>query len=142
MRCQDMEVNMFSTIFKIIRLKILNVYRNLYKSYIRDRYGITGDICFIYSHDKKGLFYMTDTTRGVSPPSDKACAYIRKICGENKLLEYGIPHPDQQTPQLVLVPTLSMIRVLGIRDFYKFMKDWKGDSRVGKITVIKYSVWR
>ena len=79
---------MIETLSKIIRLKALNAYRELWKAYVRDKYNITGDVCFIYSHDGEGLFYMTDTTEGVCAPSDDACKYIRRVCGENKLNEY------------------------------------------------------
>jgi hypothetical protein len=131
---------MLSTISKAARLKILNLYRDLYKAYIRDKYNILGDICFIYSHDHKNLLYMTDTHRGVCAVSDKTCEYIRRICGENKLMEYGIPQPDQIIPQLVLVPTPSMFIALGPIRFIKFLRDWPGNSKVGDVTVIKYSV--
>jgi hypothetical protein len=82
-------MKMLRTLFKLIRLKLLNAYRNLYKSYIRDKYNVTGDICFVYGLDK---------------------------------------------------PTWSMLRVLGFKKFFKFLRDWKGDSKVGDIVVIKYSV--
>jgi len=133
---------MITTLFKIIRLKCLNAYRNIYKSYIRDKYNVTGDICFIYGIDKKELYYMTDTTQGICMVSDKAGTYIRKVCGANKLNEYGVPQQDQLTPQLVLVPTWSMFRTLGFKKFFRFLKDWKGNSQVGDIIVIKYSVWK
>lgn len=131
---------MFKTLSRVVRLKALNTYRNFYKQYVRDRYDVTGDVCLVYSHDGEGLFYLTDTHQGVIAISDQACKYIRKVCGENKLVEYGIPQPDKITPQLVLVPTLSMLKVLGLRRFIQFLRDWKGDSKVGDITVIKYSV--
>jgi hypothetical protein len=137
---------MLLTILKEIRLKCLNAYRSFYKTYTRDKYNITGDICFVYSDDGKRLFFMTDTTQGVCMPSDKAGIYIRKLCGANKLNEYGPPMPEQIVPQLVLVPTLSMLKVLGVKNFIKFIKDWEGDSKIGKgpkeIVVLKYSVMR
>ena len=133
---------MFNTISKIIRLKLLNIYRDFFKQYVRDKYNITGDICFVYSHNNEDLFYMTDTTQGICKPSADSCRYIRQVCGANKLNEYGIPLPEQITPQLVLVPTFSMIKVLGIKRFFKFCKDWKGDSSVGDIVVLKYSVMK
>ncbi len=131
---------MLQTLFRLSRVKILNTYRDLCRSYVRDRYNVTGDVCFVYSHDGENLFYMTDTTQGVCAPSDDSCRYIRKLCAENKLTEYGLPQPDQITPQLVLAPTLSMLKLLGPKRFFQFLRDWRGDSSVGDIVVMKYSV--
>jgi hypothetical protein len=131
---------MKNTLAKLIRLKALNLYRDFYREYTRETYNVTGDVCLIYSHDGESLFYMTDTHQGVCAASDEACIHIRKICGENKLMEYGLPQPDQITPHLVLAPTLSMLKVLGLKRFIKFLKDWNGVSSVGDIVVMKYSV--
>lgn len=136
----DTENNMFNTLSKIVRLKGLNLYRDLYRHYVRDKYNVVGDVCLVYSHDGEGLFYLTDTHQGIIAPSNQACRHIRKVCGENKLLEYGIPQPDEIIPQLVLVPTFSMLKVLGLKKFIRFLRDWTGDSKVGDLTVIKYSV--
>ena len=133
---------MIKTISKRVRLKMLNLFRDFYRDYTRDKYGITGDVCFIYSHDGEDLFYMTDTTQGVCKVSDKACKYIRQLIGSNKLNEYGPPLPDQIIPQVVLVPSLSMLKVMGPKKFIQFLKEWKGSSHLGDIEVIRYSVMK
>lgn len=133
---------METTIVKVIRLKALNLYRDFYKEYIKTKYGPKGDFCLIYSHDRRGLSYMTSSNQGVYSISKDACHYIRRICGENKLMIYGLPKPDESALQLVLVPTLSMLKVLGWKKFKQFLQDWEGDSKVGEVVVIKYSVWQ
>jgi len=134
-----MENNM-KMLIGLLRFKCLNLFRDFFKLYVRSKYDVTGDVCFVYSRDGKTLFYMTDTINGQCAVSDKACELIRKQCGENKLMEYGLPQPEQLIPRLVLVPTLSMLQVLGVKKFIKFLQDWPGDSKVGDITVMKYSV--
>jgi hypothetical protein len=131
---------MLDIIKKQIRLKALNFYRNSWKSYIRHKYGVKADICFIYSHNYKELFYMTDTHQGTCAVSYNACKYIRKECGENKLMQYGIPESEDKTPYLVLIPTLSMLQAMGPLKFGTFLKDWPGDSKVGETIVMKYSI--
>lgn len=132
---------MLNTISKKIRLTALNTYRDFCRSYVRDTYGVTGDVCFIYSDDGRRLFYMTDTTQGTCLPSDKSCQYIRRLTGENKIVEYGLLD-GEDIPQLVLIPTLSMLKVLGPKGFYQFLKNWTGESKVEDLTVIKYSVMK
>lgn len=72
--------------------------------------------------------------------SNDTCKRVRKNLGEHVLLVRGLPGPEKEAHQVVLIPFPSMVKTLGLKKYMQFLKDWRGNSMVGSIEAIKYSV--
>jgi hypothetical protein len=48
---------------------------------------------------------------------------------------------DTLIPLIKLIVTPSAYKVLGRKKTWQFIKDWRGDSKVGDMVVVKYSVF-
>jgi hypothetical protein len=51
-----------------------------------------------------------------------------------------MPLSEHDIPHVVLLPTPSLLLALGVRSTKKFLEDWPGDSKVGEVVAVKYSV--
>ena len=135
---------------KALFLTLMNVLRicfiKSYMFYIKNRYYKT-DVCFVWAADKNHLafelisnddVYMhttTTATRGVWQQSEHFDKFLRKMVGERILSMYGVPREKEDVRTIFLALSPSVIRVIGFKRFYRFLKDWKGTSSVGNKSV-------
>lgn len=97
-------------------------------------------ICKVWA-EEDGLFYQTDriTERMIDDEGDRNII-MRKRIANNIILNRGLPDEKSGPYRVVLIPLPSFIKTLGLDDYLKFMKEWKGNSKIGSVEVIRYSV--
>ena len=126
--------------FTFIRQRIFALIDSLGREYTAYKYGPKAILCTITSKNNKiyaNLGIGEPTEWDISPD---VCLPIRKQCGEYVLVRHGVPQPDEDPPIVVLLPTVSLLSTLGCNDFFQFIGDWSGDSKVGDIVVVKYKI--
>jgi len=127
------------TWINIIGIKILNWRVRRAKSYIQLKYrNPKCDICIISTGPMEDtLSFQSSMTEGVVPV--RAHKSIRRLIGSNLLMLYGLPYNSDDVPYIKLILTWSAIKMLG-RNIFKFRKEWKGESKVGEVTVVRYII--
>lgn len=122
-------------VFKILRLKGLQVIVNFMKQYAVLSYNTRSDICVITAGPNKTLSFQTSLTEGLVPVED--ANNIRRTIGTNLLTHYGLPESEEEIPVVVLLITPSALVTIG-KGCKKFIDDWVGESKVGELVVVKY----
>lgn len=139
-----------------IKVQILQLFINIKKKFIVHKYGIKSDVCIITGSklylDENKIFktkclsFRTSHTGGrVYLLKEKnVCSKIRKFIGENILSLYGLPTETQtfieSPPNVVLIMTPSAFWTLGIFNYFKFKKEWIGESKVGDLVAVTYTL--
>jgi hypothetical protein len=125
-----------------IRRKVLNTVHDIVRSYMIEKYGPTTIVCMVVGTND-GLIGYLDNTNSIKVSTQNSeenpCVTIRSSCGSHVMLRYGIPKDNPHT--IVLLPTPSIIKTLGIRKFSRFLKDWSGISKLDTLdgrTIVKY----
>jgi len=95
-------------------------------------------ICKIWSTDD-GTFYKTDRILEKLGNDNKSNIIMRTRIASNIMLNRGFPK-EEGPHQVVLIPLPSFIKSIGVKKFNKFLKDWRGSSKVNEVEVIRYSV--
>ena len=124
-------------LIKFTRLKALSIITKLLKEYVVIKYGSKSDICVVTGGPEKTLSFQTSQVDGLIPVEQ--ARRIRQLVGQNVLTVCGLPTEEETPPNIVLVLTPSAIKVLGYTTAY-FIKEWPGDSKVGEITAVTYSL--
>jgi hypothetical protein len=125
---------------KIIKNRVVKKYLSLARELAAEKYKVF-DTCIVSSPQPGYLSYeMGDGTRSTVKNDLLACGKIRSQCGQHTLIRYGIPASEDMIPQVILLPTLSMIKELGFVETTNFFANWKGDSKVNEAIVVKYSL--
>lgn len=132
------------TLIRFIRLQILGVITGWLKRYTVYKYGTKSDICIVTGFKegkKKLLSFQTSNTGGLIKfdKKDKA-GRVRRFVGENVLTIFGPPEDGEAPPNVVLFLSPSAINTIGLVNAIKFSKDWKGNSKIGDLVVITYSL--
>jgi hypothetical protein len=108
------------------------------RAYIKTKYGPKSDVCIVAGYPGKMIgLYTSQTTKVLRPDQSD---HIRRVVGESIFRMYGLPAAGASVPRVVLVITLSAMRVLGFRRAWKLIREWRGDSKVGEVRVIEYSL--
>lgn len=98
----------------------------------------------IVTGSENRIVFEGQQVQGAVPADDKAGKAVRRLCGENILMVFGAQKEPEKIPHLVLVPTLSMLQVLGPKLFWRFLKNWPGNSTIKlndqNVTAVTYSV--
>lgn len=121
-----------------------------YSDILRSIYGHRGYpvyICLVTGFEGKAISFQTEITSGIIPLDSKVepGVIIRRMCGDSALASHGVPLEDKDIPRVVLIADpVSLISVIGIKEYYKMIKDWSGDSTImmndKEMTVVKYSL--
>lgn len=133
-------IKALKTLADICGTRLKNRIIFTYRDYITFKHGEKSDIC-VLSGGKQygGHFVRFDTSHADAVIVLDALPGLRKMIGENVLRVYGLPAKEEETPYVYILPTLSAIRTIGIRNFIDFYRNnWKGDSKVGGLTVVIY----
>ena len=130
------KTNIFTFISSIIKEQL----KNFYKSYLNIN---KIDICNV-SYNKGYVNFYTNDINGSVPFSKFSLELIRNMCGESILMKYGYPRNKKDIPVLYLYTDFKFfeknIREFGIKETYKIIKDWNGQSESNKIIVVKYKL--
>ena len=111
-------------------------------SFTKAKYGNKSTVCKVWTNKDKIVFSIIDGPGGEVKIDNNSCGIIRKHAGTWALNVYGPPYPNKinDVPNIVLLPSYSLLKTLGLIKFYKFIRDWKGESMSGEIVVVRYSV--
>ena len=115
----------------------------LLDKYMKYKYGKKTDVCVV-SVSGEEIVFSTTAINGIEDPKmdGKAlCSMIRHKCGQQMLNTFGLSPPGHTMPILLLLPTPALLKQLGPIEFYRFIKAWPGESKVGDAVVIKYILW-
>ena len=119
---------------KIVKAKFLKGIYKFLKEYLKLKYNSKSCLCIVEESEGK-LYFSTGHTQGLC--SAKNSKHIRRMVGENILMMHGIPMVEKDIPHVMLLLLPSAIKLLK-RDTVTFIREWRGDSRVGRTIVIKY----
>jgi hypothetical protein len=127
------------TLFKILRNKARIFITKSYSSYIDKKFFNT-DVCAVWCINKNNIAFETPSAFGLVPCSNIVSKTIRKQVGQSIITIVGIPK-DNNIPTVLLLPFPSLLWCLGLKLTYKFLKDWKGKSFIGDVSVVQYLIY-
>jgi hypothetical protein len=129
------EVNMIAFL-QLIYIKLLSIRVDWLREYAIMKYGPRAEVCVVTTAGKGFLHFQTRITEGVIPATN--ASQIRELIGQNILMVYGPPLESQLPPHVLLLTSWSAKRQLGWK-YFKFAKDWPGQSEANGLTVVTYS---
>ena len=110
---------------------------SLVENYVLEKYGTQTKVCFLYSEKNTCVFKM-DQAEGRAAGNRNT---VRYLCGQNMLMTFGLPKTDKDIPVVYLFVFPSVFRVMGIREAFKLIKDWPGNSYVATLEVVRYKLF-
>jgi hypothetical protein len=127
----------FIVIKDILEQQLYNIIETVTREYIKKQYGWKAKICSLKLEEDR-IVYDIDGAYAVTELSLEAIRKMRSVCGQTILTKYGLPMKQEEPHTLALLMSPSLIKRLGIMGCIKLYNDWKGDSKVGDLVVIKY----
>lgn len=124
-------------LINILLRKLHDAIVKIIEAYVLEKYGSRTKVCFLYSEKNTCMFKM-DQAQGQATGNRNI---VRYSCGQNMLMTFGLPKTDKDIPVVYLVVFPSAIRVMGIRETLKLIKDWPGQSYVATIEVVRYKLF-
>ena len=122
-------------ILRVVKAKLLKQAYEILEEHMKTNYNAKSCVCVIEESDGK-LYFSTKHTQGLCSVSE--AKRIRAQVGQNILMRWGIPQGEEDVPYVRLVILPSAVKLLGFKDALNFVRDWRGDSRVGELVVIRY----
>ena len=130
------------TLINFIQLQILGFFTSIFKRFVVYKYGNKSDICVLTGfkeNKEKLLSFQTSHTGGIIKfDKEELASAARRYVGQNALTLYGLPDGGP-VPNIVLYIAPSAITTIGLFNCIKFMRDWRGESKVGDIVVVTYT---
>ena len=127
-------------LLSLLREELTDKAQKFAVRYVKYKHGNRAEVCTVTADD--GYIYFktskTEGSIGIKFDAGDICVAIRKQCGDNALMIHGLPKPNQSPHIVVLLPTPSLFAKLGVSDFFAFIKEWKGNSVVGDLEVVRY----
>lgn len=106
------------------------------REYYKKLFGERTELVFVYyDKEKKDLIYRINYF--INSTTDTSS--IRQSLGQAVLTKYGMSL-RKDPMNLILVPMFSLVKGLGLKNYIKFIKDWRGQSKVGEDIVVNYIV--
>jgi hypothetical protein len=110
------------------------------ESYVLETHGPKAKVCFLWA-DENDICFSMNKVSGRYTKDNRMVSFLRKLCGENALMTFGLPLPEQKLPCVYLFVFPSLFRMFGIRKTIDFISNWKGNSKVGSLTVVEYKLF-
>lgn len=125
---------------KIVYRKINSILIQFLKEYYFEKYGDRTSLCVIEESGGEYTNFKIYSPEAKTPIEGRnELCLIRRLCGEQALLKYGITLKERNAI-VILVPPYSLVKKWGFKKFKKFLDDWRGNSLIDGSTVVVYRV--
>ena len=138
-----MKINNLKALTDLISSNVSDKTQKTLTEFAWKKYGQKASVCVVNGEEDLLSFKVTNGgPTGTISIDENEGKMIRNQVVVWALTRYGLPSPDREDdiPHIVLLPTPSLATSLGPKKFAKFIQNWKGDSKVGEVTVVTYSV--
>jgi hypothetical protein len=125
---------------KSIFRKIREATARFIESYVLETHGEKAKVCFLWG-DNNDVCFSMNRINGRYSKEHPMINFIRKLCGENTLVSFGLPLLGRKLPCVYLFVFPSLLGVLGLKKTRKLIKNWRGNSMVGSLTVVEYKLF-
>lgn len=113
----------------ILGIRIRNYIARFFREATRKKYGWRSDLTVVSGEQfcgRKVLILEMESFETTMLAHDHI--YLRSSAGHNALTRFGVVPNEASMITLMITP--SAIRILGLRETYRFLRDWKGQSMV------------
>lgn len=127
------------TLIKVLGSRLKAVMARASRAYVRAKYGPKSDVCIVAGYPGGMVGFYTSLTSQIIPC--EIAHSIRRTVGDNILRIHGLPLSGAPVPHITLILTPPAMWRLGAKGTWRFLRDWRGDSKVGELVVVKYSIF-
>jgi hypothetical protein len=126
-------------IYKLFNKKSREKSTEMISLLLKEKHGTKTKVCAVWACN--GLVHWTiDEIKSVVDPKEPIEILIRKLTGQFILMRYGIL-PEEKIPTVFLIPFPSLVGLIGYKKYFKFIKEWTGQSIAADKEAVRYKLF-